>query len=46
VLGTAVESTAADVNAVVEAAAAAFTDPAWRGLRQTLVVRSSSRSNA
>jgi acyl-CoA reductase-like NAD-dependent aldehyde dehydrogenase len=27
-----VESTAADVNAVVEAAAAAFTDPAWRGM--------------
>ncbi len=32
VLGTAVEATAADVDAAVEAATRAFADPAWRGM--------------
>jgi acyl-CoA reductase-like NAD-dependent aldehyde dehydrogenase len=32
VLGTAVEATAADVDAAVEAAARAFADPAWRDM--------------
>src|ERR1700754_4941933 len=32
VLGTAVEATADDVDAAVEAATRAFADPAWRGM--------------